>query len=146
MHSPTMDHWTAVKRILRYLKHTIDHGFHFRRSNELTLSAFSDADWGGCPDDRRSTSGYCIFMGPNLISWSSKKQATVARSSTEVEYRGLSLATAELLWIHNLLQELNFPPSTPPILWCDNLGATYLTVNPKFHARTKHVELDFHFV
>jgi hypothetical protein len=143
---PTIPHWTTVKRILRYLKHTLFHGLYIRRNSAHQLHAFSDADWAGCPDDRRSTGGYCIFLGHNLISWSSRKQATVSRSSTEAEYRSLANTTAELQWIQSLLKELGVFMATPPTLWCDNLGATYLTANPMFHARTKHIEIDFHFV
>ena len=97
MHKPTEEHWAAVKRILRYLKFSIHFGLLIRPSSSTQLSIYSDADWAGCPDDRRSTSGFCIYFGDNLISWSSKKQPTVARSSTEAEYRAVAHATAESL-------------------------------------------------
>uniref|UniRef100_A0A2N9F1H2 Reverse transcriptase Ty1/copia-type domain-containing protein n=1 Tax=Fagus sylvatica TaxID=28930 RepID=A0A2N9F1H2_FAGSY len=116
MANPTEDHWSAVKRILRYLKHTINHCLFLHRDTTFTLQAFSDANWASCPDDRRSTTGYCLYLGCNLISWTSRKQ------------------------------QLGIFSSTLPLLWCDNIGATYLAANPLFHARTKHIEIDVHFV
>jgi hypothetical protein len=145
MHAPTSVHLTAAKRVLRYLKGSADHGLHYHKGS-LTLNAFCDSDWAGNPDDRRSTTGFGIFFGPNLISWSAKKQHIVSRSSTEAEYRSLSLTTAELFWIRMVLREMHISLPSPPTLWCDNSGALALASNPVFHARTKHIEVDVHFV
>jgi Reverse transcriptase (RNA-dependent DNA polymerase) len=146
MADPSKEHWQMVKRILRYLQDTLTHGLTFKSSSNLALHEYYDADWAGFPDDRRSTTGFLVFLGPNLISWSSKKQPTVSRSSTEAEYRSLVVTASELLWIMALLNELAFQVPQAPTLWCDNLGATFLASNPIFHARTKHIELDYHFI
>jgi histone deacetylase 1/2 len=105
LHEPRTPYWSAVKRILRYVRH-IPCGLHFRSSSSTLLSAFSDADWASNMDDRRSTGGYAIFYGGNLIAWSARKQSTVSRSSTESEYKALADATAELVWVQSLFREL----------------------------------------
>nr|GEV14366.1 ribonuclease H-like domain-containing protein [Tanacetum cinerariifolium] len=110
------------------------------------LVAYSDADWAGCPTTRRSTFGYCVFLGKNLLSWSSKRQPTLSRSSTKVEYRGVSNVVAETSWLRNLLCELHTPLSKSTLVYCDNVSAFYLSCNPVQHRRTKHIKIDIHFV
>jgi histone deacetylase 1/2 len=146
LHAPTDIHYRAVKRILRYLKGTLYHGLVFHSSPNLDLVVYTDADWASCPDDRKSTGGYCAFLGSNLVSWSSSKQGVVSRSSAESEYRALADGAAEVKWLETLLGELKHPLKSPPLLLSDNISATYLAANPVFHARTKHVEIDHHFV
>jgi histone deacetylase 1/2 len=103
LHRPTTVHWSAVKRILRYLQHTIGIGLRIHKSLSTLVCAFSDADWAGCSDDRRSTGGFAIYLGSNLISWGARKQATVSRSSTKAEYKSLANATIEVMWVQTLL-------------------------------------------
>ncbi|CAL2227060.1 unnamed protein product [Prunus armeniaca] len=145
MHQPTDIHWKAVKLILRYVLGTSHDGLVFRPGDSFVI-AFSDADYAGNPDDCRSIGGYCIFFGSNLVSWSSKKQPTVSRSSTESEYRQLALTAMELSWIQQLLQELHVSLPSPLLLWCDNTSSIALASNPIFHARTKHIAVDYHYV
>ncbi|GLT91294.1 hypothetical protein SLE2022_091880 [Rubroshorea leprosula] len=146
MHAPTHNHFTVVKRILRYLKGTLNYGLQLFRNSSLSLHMFTDADWAGCVDTRRSISGYCLFLGNSLISWSSKKQNTVARSSAEAEYRAIANAVAEVLWVRQLLSELHVFLHSPPMVYCDNISAIYMSLNPVQHQRTKHIEIDIHFV
>uniref|UniRef100_A0A2N9GGD9 Reverse transcriptase Ty1/copia-type domain-containing protein n=1 Tax=Fagus sylvatica TaxID=28930 RepID=A0A2N9GGD9_FAGSY len=146
MAAPRSLHYAAVLRILRYLKGTLFHGLHFSSQSSLTLQAYSDADWAGDPTDRRSTTGYCFLLGDSLISWRSKKQSVVARSSTEAEYRALADTTAELLWLRWLLQDLGIDCSTAVPIHCDNRSAIQIAHNDVFHERTKHIEIDCHFV
>jgi histone deacetylase 1/2 len=145
LHAPTDIHWAAIKRILRYLRGDTKLGLEIRKSNSMMVSGFSDADWAGSIDDRRSTSGFAIFLGANLVSWSARKQATVSRSSTEAAFKAVANATTEIMWIQTL-KEIGMPSPRLARIWCDNMGAKYLSSNPVFHARTKHVEVDFHFV
>jgi hypothetical protein len=113
-------------------------------SNSLLLSSFLDADWGGCLDDRRSTGGFVVLLRLNLISWSARKQSTVSRSSTETEYKAVANATTEIMWIQTLLREIGIKTPQATNLWC--VGAHYLLANHVFHACTKHIEVDYHFV
>ena len=146
MHQPMDAHMQALKRIVRYVKGTIHHGLHLYPSTISTLVSYTDADWGGCPDTRRSTSGYCVFLGDNLLSWSSKRQATLSRSSAESEYRGVANVVSESCWLRNLLVELHCPITKATLVYCDNVSAIYLSGNPVQHQRTKHIEMDIHFV
>ncbi|KFK45117.1 hypothetical protein AALP_AA1G346500, partial [Arabis alpina] len=146
MHKPTEDHWQAAKRILRYLAGTPTHGLFYAAKSSLNLHAFSDADWAGDSDDYVSTNAYIIYLGKQPISWTAKKQKGVARSSTEAEYRAVANTVSELCWICNLLTELGLSLPTSPLVYCDNVGATFLCANPVFHSRMKHIALDYHFV
>ncbi|KAL8151199.1 LOW QUALITY PROTEIN: hypothetical protein V2J09_021007 [Rumex salicifolius] len=138
MHNPLSSHWQHVKRNLRYLKGTLDHG--------ITLSASSSTDLATDPSDLRSQHGFVVYFGGNIISWSSRKQKVQARSSTEAEYRALAFTTVELVWLRQLLHEIGFPLKTPPVLLCDNLSATFLANNPVITTQSKHIQLDYHFV
>ncbi|CAH9082806.1 unnamed protein product [Cuscuta europaea] len=147
MHAPRTTHMLAVKRIFRYLQGTIDHGLWLQTSaHPIRILAYSDADWVGCPDSFRSTTGFAIFLGPNLVSWKSKKQPTVSKSSTEAEYRAIAYTVQDTLHIRSVLFELDLTVRDLVRLFCDNISASYLTANPIQHARSKHIHIDYHFV
>jgi len=146
MHSPRHLHLAAVRRIIRYLKGSSHRGLFFFVGNSPKLSAYSDADWAGCPDTRRSVTGWCMFLGSSLISWKSKKQARVSKSSTESEYHAMYAACSEIFWLHGLLAELGFPQTEPTSLYADNTSAIQIVANPFFHERTKHIEVDCHSI
>ena len=146
MHKPTSDHWLALKRLLRYLCGTLDKGITIFRDSPLSLHAFSDADWAGDKDDYISTMGHVVFLGRTPLTWCSKKQKSIARSSTEAEYRAVASTTAEVMGIRNLLQELGVQLTASPVIYCDNLSATHLSANPVFHSKMKHLAIAFHFI
>nr|GEX31684.1 ribonuclease H-like domain-containing protein [Tanacetum cinerariifolium] len=146
MHDPRDPHFIALKRILRYVRGTIDHGLQLHVSSTAQLTACTDADWAGCPVTRQSTSGYCVFLGDNLSSRSAKRQVTLSRSSAEAEYRVVANVVAESAWLRNLLLELHAPLSTATIVYCDIVSAVYLSTNSVQHQRNKHIEIDIHFV
>ncbi|PKU62304.1 putative mitochondrial protein [Dendrobium catenatum] len=145
MHQPMPEHTYLLKRLLRYIKGTLQYGIPITKSN-LLLTSFSDADWASDPISRKSTTGYCSFLGDSLISWTVKKQTTVARSSTESEYRALAALTADIAWLRRLLTDFGISQDKPTELFCDNTSAIALANNPVFHARTKHIEIDHRFV
>jgi hypothetical protein len=122
MHAPREPHRALVKRILRFVQ-GLSSGLHIGTGSVTKLTAYSDADWAGCPDSRRSTSGFCVYLGDNLVSWTSKRQTTMSRSSAEAEYRAVAHVVAECCWLRQLLQELHI-----------------------HHKRTKHIKIDIHFV
>ncbi|KAM3407194.1 hypothetical protein ACQJBY_000937 [Aegilops geniculata] len=146
MHDPRSGHLETVYRILRYLKGNPGRGLWFKKNGHLNIDGYCDADWGSCLDDRRSTSGYCVFVGGNLVSWRSKKQPVVSKSTAEAEYRAISQGLSEMLWVRNLLSELKVIRKDPLRLWCDNKSAISIANNPVQHDRTKHVEIDRFFI
>ncbi|CAJ2634258.1 unnamed protein product [Trifolium pratense] len=146
MQNPSTMHWLALKRLLRYLAGSCDKGIFISATAPLTFHAYSDADWAGDKDDYISTTGYLLYLGDTPISWSSRKQRSVARSSTEAEYKALADTASELLWVLSLFTELGHTPTAGPVIYCDNLGATHLSANPVFHSRMKHIALAYHFV
>ena len=146
LQSPCDTHWDTTVRILRYIKGTPGQGVLYENKGHTQIVGYSDADWAGSPTYRNSTSGYCVFIRGNLISWKSKKQDVVARSSVEVEYRVMTLATCELIWLKHHLQELRFGKDEQMKLKCDNEAALQISSNPVFHERTKHIKVDCHFI
>ncbi|XP_019089180.1 PREDICTED: uncharacterized protein LOC109127985 [Camelina sativa] len=137
MHDPCEPHFTAMKRILRYLKGTISDGLHITHSNKTTLTAYTDADWAGCPNTRHSTSGFAVFLGNNLISWPSKRQPTVSRSSAEAEYHSVANLVAKTIWIRNLILELHCLLNTATLVYWDNICAVRV-----FHVPSSHKYAD----
>lgn len=138
-------HWTAAKRVLRYLKKTINFGLIFKQSNE-SLFGYTDADWGNCSNDRKSYTGYCFMLSGSTITWESRKQATVALSSTEAEYMALSDATKEGIYLRKLFNELNDENIEKVSILTDNKESIKLAENPVFHKRTKHIDIRHHFI
>lgn len=143
---PSEDHLNAAHQLLRYLKRAPGRGVLLKPTENFQLRAFVDADWGACLDTRRSVTSFCIFLGESLISWKSKKQPMVSRSSAEVEYRTFAAVTSELFWIDHLLHDLQIKILQPTVVYCDNQAAITIASNPFFHERTKHIEIDCHFV
>ncbi|GJU10299.1 ribonuclease H-like domain-containing protein [Tanacetum coccineum] len=147
MHDPREPHFAALKRIMRYVQGTLELGLQLYASATTSLVGYTDdADWASCPSTRRSISDYCVFLGDNLLSWSAKRQHTISRSSAEAEYRGVANVVAETAGIRNLLCELHSPLLTATLVYCDNVSAFYMSANPVQHQRTKHIEIDIHFV
>jgi ribonuclease HI len=153
--NPGQAHWMAVKRIFRYLKGTINQPLVFIAKDtllngQLNVSVFSDADWAGDVDDRRSTSGYVVRIGQSTVMWSTKKQKTVSLSSAEAEYMALSTAVQEVMWLRRFLCEM-LDVSGMSVRVCmsvfvDNQAALHISKNDVYHDRTKHIDIRYHFV
>ena len=133
MSSPTVDNWVAVQHILCYLNGAPERGIQYSNHGHNRVKCFTDADWAGSKEDRRSTSGYCVFVGGNLVSWKSKKQGVVSRSSTESEYRAMTQSVCEIMWLHQLLMEVDIKTVVPVKLWCDNQAALHIASNLVFY-------------
>ena len=148
MTKPGQQHWTGVKRVLRYIKGTLNFSLKFESIGEMQirLSGYADADWAGDVDTRKSTSGYVFRIGSSTVSWSSKRQTVVALSTTEAEYVSLSYATQETVWLRKLLGSIGFDQHKSTILHEDNQSTIALIKNPKHHARTKHIDIKYHFI
>ncbi|XP_062114694.1 uncharacterized mitochondrial protein AtMg00810-like [Humulus lupulus] len=146
MSHPRTPHLQVVHHLLRYLKGSPGQGLLYSAKSSLHLRGFSYSDWASCPITRRSTTGFCIFLGDCLISWRTKKQPTISKSSAEAEYRALAATSSEITWLQYLLADFHIPQDTPAFIYCDNQFAIHIANNPTFHERTKHIELDCHFI
>lgn len=142
MHDPRESHLQVVNRVMHYLKGNPGKGILFKKNDNLTLEAYTDADYAGSIIDRRSMTGYCTFLGGNLVTWKSKKQNVVARSSAESEFRAIAQGLCELLWLKIILDDLRVKWAGPMKLYCDNKSAINIAHNPIQHDRTKHIEID----
>jgi hypothetical protein len=146
LQDPREKHWDAVMRVLRYLKGNPGQGTYLQCPSDLQLRAYCDSDYADCPTTRQSITGYFITLGGCPVSWKTKKQTTVSRSSAEAEYRAMASTTCELLWLRGLITSLGIPHTQSMELYCDNKAALYIAANPVFHERTKHIEIDCHFI
>jgi hypothetical protein len=136
----------AAKRILRYVSGTKFFGLFYNATNDSNVVAYTDADWAGCLDDRKSTSGYAFLFGGNLVSWSSKKQPIVSLSTTEAEYIATSSTSTQAIWMERLFEDLGMKVNKPIKVYCDNQSTISMTKNHVFHSRRKHIDIRHHFI
>lgn len=146
MHSPTRHHLGVAKRILRYVRGTMNYGIWYYPVTNFSLIGFTDSDWAGSLQDRKSTTGYIFNIGCGAICWSSKKQETVALSSAEAEYVAAASTTCQAVWMRRILEDLHQSQSSATELFCDNKASILMAKNPVFHGRTKHIEIKHHFI
>ena len=146
MHQPCKLHMEAALRVVRYLKNAPGQGLFFFSNSDFRLRAYCDSDWAGCPITRRSTTGYYVFLGPSLVSWRSKRQKTVSLSSAEAEYHAMTGACCELTWLRYLLKDLGVLHPELALLYYDNKVALHIAANLVFHERTRHIEMDCHYI
>ncbi|GKD24084.1 hypothetical protein Tco_1225787 [Tanacetum coccineum] len=146
MHKPLRSHIKIALKVLRYLKSNPRKGVHIVKQPIASLEAFVDADWAKCLATRKSVTRFCVRLNGSLVSWKSKKQHTLARSSAEVEYKAMASATSEVTWILKILKDLEWDQVLPVNLFCNSQAAIKIAANHVFHKRTKHLEIDLHFV
>ena len=146
LQDPLQDHWDAALRVVRYLKNSPGQGILLRSDSDLQLIGWCDSDWASCPITRRSVSGWVVFLGGSLVSWKTKKQNTVSRSSAEAEYRAMAALICEVKWLKGLLACLGVVHASAVQVYSDSQSALHLAHNPVFHERTKHIEIDCHFI
>lgn len=146
MDKPGRKHYMAASKVLKYLKAAPGQGILMKAESDLKISAYCDNDWAGCLDTRKFITGYCVFIGNSLVSWKCKKQQVVARSSTEAEYRSMATTCCEIIRIKGLLADFGIEQGAAVKLYCDNQSAIYISKNPVLHERTKHIEIDCHFI
>lgn len=146
MHNPTNIHMQAAKRVLRYLRNNTGRGILLASSSTAQLTAYCDSDWASCPFSRKSTSGFCILLGNSPVSWKTKKQSVVSRSSAEAEYRAMALTSCEVTWLTQLLKDMGLDNLPSTVMKCDNQAAISIAANPVLHERTKHIEIDCHYI
>jgi len=144
--APRVPHLKAVYKIIYYLKGTVGQGLFYSANVDLKLSGFADSDFSSCSDSRKLTTGYCMFLGTSLVAWKSKKQEVISMSSAEAEYKAMSMAVREMMWLRFLLEDLWIDVSEASVLYCDNTAAIHIANNPVFHERTKHIERDYHHI
>jgi len=146
MQDPREPHMQAAYHMLRYLKKDPTLGLLMTSTDDYNVRAFCDSDWASCPYSRKSITGYIVLLGSSPISWKSKKQETISLSSAEAEYRSLRKVVGELVWLDRLFEELTVCRSGPFLVYCDSQSPLQIAWNPVFHERTKHIEIDCHFV
>ncbi|KAK9705165.1 hypothetical protein RND81_07G037600 [Saponaria officinalis] len=147
MSNPTTSHWLAAKMILRYLKGTTDLGIFYRKGeNNSKLMAYTDSDYAGDLDDRRSTSGFAFMLGSGAVSWASKKQPVVALSTTEAKYIAVLLCACQCVWLRRVLKKIGFEEKSGTVILCDNSSTIQLSKNPEFHGKSEHIDVRFHFL
>ena len=146
MQSPSKLHYGAAKRVLRYVKGTCSYGLLYTNANNLKLCGFSDSDWAGSLDDRRSTTGYVFNLGSGAIAWSSKKQPSTALSSSEAEYTAVTSTACQAVWLRRILEDMKQHQPEATIIHCDNQSTIAMTKNPMYHNRTRHIDTRHHFI
>jgi hypothetical protein len=146
MQTPRKPHLDIMKHILRYIKHTLHCGIFYEAKNQLQVLGYTNVNWVGNVSDKRSTSGFMFSFGSGVVSWSNKKQPTIALSSTEVKYKNATIVACEVIWLQKLLSDLGQSVNVPIVIYCDNISNILLANNLVYHARTKHIEVHYHFI